>query len=401
MLYHYIASDKSGKITEANLDVADLRQVLQYLAGKELHPISVKPIKEAGFRIRRLFGGISITDKVFLTKYLALMLKVGTDLLSAINILISDFDKPVVKDFLLEVRDNLSRGQPFYKAFELHQNIFSLTFVNMVKAAEVSGNLQQTFEELSVSLAQEAELRSRIRSALIYPIILVSLSLAVITFLVTFALPKVAAVFADSGIQPPLFSRVVFGVGLFLGGNIWIIFGTVAALIGSVIYLYYKTDIGKRLVDRALGGTPVIKGVYRDLAIQRFAATMSSLMKAGLPIIETIKVAADTVGLSSFKFSLLRIANEGLGRGLTIGESFKREVVFPKTVVNLIAISEKAGHLQDVLATLADFYAANVDSRIKTLVSLLEPILLMVMAGLVAIIALSIIVPIYQLTTQF
>jgi type IV pilus assembly protein PilC len=124
-------------------------------------------------------------------------------------------------------------------------------------------------------------------------------------------------------------------------------------------------------------------------------------MKAGLPIINTIKVASDTVGLIEYKYALQRIADEGLAKGLTIGEAFKREVVFPKTVVNLIAISEKAGHLEEVLATLADFYAADIDASVKSLVSLLEPILLLVMGVLVAGIALAIIVPIYQLTSQF
>ena len=124
-------------------------------------------------------------------------------------------------------------------------------------------------------------------------------------------------------------------------------------------------------------------------------------MRAGLPIIQTINVAAATVGFSEYRFSLTRIADEGLAKGLTIGEAFKKETVFPKVVTNLIAISEKAGHLEEVLKTLADFYAANVNNNIKAVVYLLEPILLISMGTLVAFIALSIIVPIYQLTTQF
>lgn len=401
MLYHYIAADKSGKIVESDLDTADLNQALQYLAGKDLRPVSLKPLKEMRFVLPFLGGQITTTDKVFLTKYLALMLRVGTDLLSAINILISDFDKPAVRNFLLEVRDNLSRGLPFYRAFEAHGNVFSPTFINMVKAAETSGTLQKTFDDLSDSLGRDAELRGKIRAAFIYPIILLSMSFAIVIFLVTFALPKVAAVFAGSEIQPPLFSRVVFGIGLFLGNNILIILAILAAIIFGAVYAYFRTKMGRMLFDRALSSTPVIKKIYNELAVQRMASTMSSLMKAGLPIINTIKVAADTVGLTEFRYALERIADEGLAKGLTIGEAFKREVVFPKTVVNLIAISEKAGHLEEVLATLADFYAADIDASVKSVVSLLEPILLLVMGALVAGIALAIIVPIYQLTSQF
>lgn len=401
MLYHYLAADVSGKVVEGDVDADDLKQVLRFLAGKELRPISVKSLKERRPIFKRFFGSINLADKVFITKYLALMLSVGTDLLSAIDILIADFEKPEVKNFLLEARENLSRGQQFYKAFEAHPDIFPETFVSLIKAAETSGNLQETFESLSESLNKEAELQSQIKSALIYPIVLLSASFAILTFLVTFALPRVAKVFEDSGVTPPLFSRIVFGVGLFIGNNIFVIAGLLLAVVVFSLYAYFKTQVGRRILATFLSRTPIIKDIYRDIALERLSSTMSSLMKAGLPIIQTINVAADTVGLPEYRYALVRIANEGLSRGLTIGEAFKREAVFPRIVTNLIVISEKAGHLEEVLGTLSEFYGANINSRIKSVVALLEPALLLVMGIMVAIIALSIIVPIYQLTTQF
>jgi len=400
MFYHYVASDKSGRITESDLEADSLSQVLQHLGGRGLRPVSVKPVRVAS-RWKWFSGSISITDKIFLTKYLSLMLRVGTDLLSAINILIADFDKRPVKNFLFEVRDNLSRGQPFYKAFEMRPKSFSPTFVSLIKAAETSGNLQQTFEDISNSLADEADLRGRIRSAFIYPIILLCMTVAIVGFLVAFALPKIAQTFTDSGIKPPFFSELVFSAGLFVDNNIFAILGVLISIIVLFLYFYYKTEIGKRLFDRAITHLPLVSGIYRDLAIQRMASTISSLTKAGMPVIDTITVAADTVGLVEFRYGLLRVANEGLAKGLTIGDAFRRESVFPKTVTNLIAISEKAGHLDEVLKTLADFYSANINSRIKSLVAVIEPMMLLVMGLLVAVIALAIIVPIYQLTSQF
>src|SRR3989344_9424157 len=185
-----------------------------------------------------------------------------------------------------------------------------------------------------------------------------------------------------------------------MGRNIIVIFIGVIAAIAAALYSYYKTTTGRVLFDKVFSNLPLIKRIYVQLAIQRLASTMSSLMKAGLPIIETINVAAETVGLSEFRYSLQRIANEGLAKGLTIGEAFKREPVFPSVVTNLIAISEKAGHLDEVLSTLAEFYAANIDSSIKSIVSLLEPLLLLGLGLLVGTIALSIILPIYQLTSS-
>ena len=371
-----------------------------FYSQKDLRPISLKPIKtqQAG-TLGGWFGGkITIADKVFLTKYLALMLRVGTDLLSAINILIADSDKPVMKNFLLEVRENLTRGEPFYQAFAKHPKIFPTTFVSLIKAAEDSGNLQKTFEDLNVSLASEADLRNKIRAAFIYPIVLLCMASAIMIFLVTFALPKVAGVFTESGVTPPLFSRIVFTVGLFAGQNIFPILIVVAVLIVGITIFVKKTETGKRAVDVFLTHTPGIKNIYRDLSIQRMASTMSSLMKAGLPIVQTITIAADTVPIREFRYALLRIANEGLSKGLTIGEAFRRETVLPQSVTSLIAISEKAGHIDEVLSTLGDFYASNVESSIKTAVALIEPAMLLLMGVMVGVIALSIIVPIYQMT---
>jgi type II secretory pathway component PulF len=401
MLFHYLAVDKSGKSAEADFEAGNLNEVLHYLSGKELRPVSVKPVKQKGFAMPKFFGGINTSDKVFLTKYLALMLRVGTDLLSAINILIADFDKPAMKAFLLEVHENLSRGQPFYQAFAKHPRTFSSTFVNLVKAAETSGNLEKTFGDLSSSLQREAELKSKVRSAMIYPVVVFMMALAIMVFLVTFALPKLAGVFSNSGIQPPVFSQIVFAVGLFVGAHIILILGLFFGGVVVITWAVYRTETGKRIFYRFVTNLPVISKIYNDLAVQRMASTMSSLMKAGLPIVETITVAADTVGNREFQYALLRVANDGLAKGLTIGESFKRETVFPKAVTNLVAISEKAGHLEEVLVTLSDFYEANLDSNIKALVSLLEPMLLLSMGAIVALIALSIIVPIYQLTSSF
>ena len=401
MLFHYIASDPNGKIQEGELEVDSLQNLLQALAAQELRPVSVKAMAATGIMARGLFGKITLTDKVFLTRYLSLMLRVGTDLLSAINILMADFDKPAMRNFLMEVKANLSKGQPFYQAFAKYPKVFSPVFINLIKAAEVSGNLQQTFDSLSVSLEKESELRKRVRAALIYPAILLVLSVAIFSFLSLFALPRIAKVFTEANLTPPAFSRFVFTVGLFFGEHvIAFLGGTVLLLIGLWMFLF-RTTTGRRVGAQLMSNMPFVRSVYRDLAVQRFASTFSSLLKAGMPILQATKITADVVGSEPFRVSLNRIADEGLARGLTLGEAFRREVIFPNVVSNLVAISEKAGHLEEVLETLSDFYASNVDSSIKALVAVLEPLLLIIMGAMVGSIAIAIIIPIYQLTTQF
>ena len=400
MLYHYVASDAVGKLYESDIDAQNLDGVLKNLSSKGLRPINIQSLKDSsGIIIFK--GSINLTDKIFLTKYLSLMLKVGTDLLSAINILIADFEKPVMRSLLIEVRENLMRGQAFNQVFSKYPKYFSPVFVNMVKAAEASGNLQKTFEDLSISLQRDGELQSRIRGALIYPVIILVASVSVFGFLSTFAIPKISAVFREGGIKVPGFSKIVFAVGDFINANI-IPLGIGFFIFAMAFWIFFfKTRVGRQIMDNFLSSLPVVRNLYRDIAIQRFASTFSSLMKAGLPIIQATHITADVVVNKRFKDSLYRIADEGLAKGITIGDAFRREPVFPRVVTNLIAISEKAGHLEELLDTLADFYTSRIDSSVKILISVLEPVLLMGMGGMVGLIAVSIIIPIYQLTSTF
>jgi type II secretory pathway component PulF len=223
----------------------------------------------------------------------------------------------------------------------------------------------------------------------------------IIVFLSLFALPRISKVFSDTSITPPLFSRIVFAFGGFVGDQIYFIvgFGILAAL--GFYFGVIRTVAGRRLLQRVLSNLPVVSNIYRDLAVQRFASTLSSLLKAGLPIIDSIHITADVVGIDSFQVALRRIADQGLARGMSIADSFRREAVFPSVITNLIAISEKAGHLEEVLGTIAEFYATNIQASIKSLVAFLEPMLLLIMGMMVAVVALAIIIPIYQLTTNF
>lgn len=402
MKYYYIASEPEGRVVEGDIEAKGPAEVLEWMAAQGLRPVSVKAIAGVSTTgIRGIFAQqITVEDKVFLTKYLALMLKVGTDLFRAIDILITDFDKPAVKSLLIEVRDTLAKGQPFYSTFSKYPKYFSPVFVNLIKAGETSGNLEKVFDDLSHSLEKEQAIRSKVKAALIYPMVLVVLALLILFGLVTLALPKIAAVFTSGGIQPPAFSRVVFGVGLFFNAWAYIIFP--ALIIGSVAswYFFQRTVAGRVMMGKFLARAPIVGDILYRIAIQRFAATFSSLLKSGMSILDALEITADSVGHTQMREALLRISREAVPKGLTIGEAFRREKVFPRVVVNLISISEKAGHIENILDTLAEFYESEIDASTKTLISFLEPALLVVIGFVVAIIALAIIVPVYQLVGQ-
>lgn len=403
MRFRYLASKLDNTAVEGEIEGESLSDVLKYLAREGLRPVSIKSLKEIK-KIGRfnIFGqAITVTDKVFLTKYLSLMIRAGTDLFKAIDILISDFDKEDVKALLMEIRYGLEKGQPFYSVFAKYPKFFSPVFINLIKAGEASGNLEQVLTRLSVSLQKEADLRHKIKAALTYPIILLITSSAILFILVGFALPKIADVFSSTGFNPPLFSKIVFSVGIFIGNHFLIIFSGLLISIFSLWYFLARTIIGRKFFYQLIIKIPVVGDTLKKIALQRFAGTFSALLSAGMPILDSLEITADTVGFEELRRSLLRISKEGIAKGLTIGDAFRRESVFPRTVTNLMAISEKAGHLEKILETLSEFYESEIESSIKSLVSFLEPAMLLIIGVIIATIALSTIIPIYQLVGQF
>lgn len=403
MKFHYVATNQAGRVVEGNAEAETSAEVLSFLAAKDLKPISIARAKEKGLGKRRIYLGKAIdeTDKIFLTKHLALMLSLGTDLFRALDILIADTNKPALKTFLGEVRETLEKGQPFYVTFERYPKYFSPVFTNLVKAGESSGTLGQTFNDLSVTLAKNEDVRRKIRAALIYPAILLVGSFLILIFLVTFALPRIAEVFSQGNLNIPVFSRIVFGVGLFFANYIWYLVILFLILVISIFVFVTRFQAGKNMLAGFLNKIPVVSGVIKKIAIQRFSGTLSSLIKAGVPIIQSLEITAVSVGQRDLHDALLRVARQGVARGLTLGDAFKREPAFPLSVQTLIAVSEKAGHLDEVLETLSTFYESEIESSIKTMVSFIEPVLLIIIGGFVGLIALSIVVPVYQLIGQF
>jgi len=189
--------------------------------------------------------------------------------------------------------------------------------------------------------------------------------------------------------------------GLFINDYIFVILFLLAAFSVGGWLFFGKTLAGKKIAYQFYTKLPVIKNVLKRTSLQRFAVTLSSLLKAGLPILDALEITAQTVGSEPMKQALIRISREGVSKGLTLGEAFRREPIFPKIVVNLIAISEKAGHIENILGVLGDFYTGEVEAAVKTMVSFLEPIMLLGIGLVIGAIAIAVIVPIYQMVGQF
>lgn len=401
MLFRYRASDSEGKIIEGEGDFINENAVLEFLKGKNLNPINLELIATKTKLRTSLFGSpINITDQIFLTRYLALMLKVGTDIFKAIDILIADFEKPSVRSLLIEIRENLSKGQPFYSTFLKYPKIFSPVFTNLIRAGEASGNLEKVFEELSDSLEKQRDLSQRIKSALIYPILLVVASIGIVALLVTFAIPKMATLFQGNEMKMPAVTQLIFNISFFLSDYGLYILAFLILLIMGIIMFYKFSLVGRRFFQRLAFKIPLVNNILYKMSYQRFAVTFGALMRAGLPILENLEITATTVGNEEIRQALLRIAQEDIIKGVTLGDAFRKEEVFPQTIRTLISIGEKAGHTEEVLRTLSEFYDSEIDAAVKSLVSIFEPLMLVIIGVVVGGIALAVILPVYQFTTQ-
>ncbi len=402
MLFHYTATNKEGRLIEDSGDFKDSETLLEHIKNQGLTPISIKAAKTLSGGIGKGVIGnpINLTDKIFLTKYLALMLKSGTDLFKAIDILIADFQKPAMKMLLMEVRQNLEKGLPFYTTFQSHPNIFSPVFTSLVRAGEASGNLERIFFDLSKSQEKERELKQKIKSALTYPILLVAASLGILVLLVTFAIPRISSMFNTGDMKIPPVTKAIFALSDFMSNHGLAVFGVIIGVIIFLVIFFKKTNPGKKIFNRIIYKMPVINKVMQKNSYQRFCSTFGSLMRAGLPILENLEITALTVGNDEMKEAVIRIGREGLAKGLTMGDAFRKEPVFPQTIRTLVAVGEKAGHTEDIFGTLTEFYETEVDMSVKSLVSLVEPLMLLIMGVMVGGIALAVILPVYQFVGQ-
>jgi type II secretory pathway component PulF len=271
----------------------------------------------------------------------------------------------------------------------------------LIKAGETSGNLETTLNQVSLDLERDRNLQTKVKSSLVYPIILLITSVGMVIFLVTFAVPKLGEMFLSTGQDIPTYTRIVLSTGMFLNRNLFIVFPLLIAIPIALLYYFRKTQKGKEKLASLMEKIPVVRDLVEKMALQRFASVLSSLIKAGMPIIQAIEVTAGAVGHPKYQAALLRIAKKHLAQGISMGDSFKKEEIFPAVVSNLLAIGEKAGHTEEILKTLSVFYETEIDAALKTLVSLLEPVLLIFLGVIVGGIALSLIVPVYQLVGQF
>ena len=345
----------------------------------------------------RVEFGPSSKDILNFTKQLAIMIRAGISLQDSLESIGEQAVNQKFKAAIIDLKNKIEAGQSFSQALAEHREVFSDLYINMIAAAEVSGSLSNMLQKLAEYLDEEADTRSQVKSAMVYPIIIAVMAVAVTFFLLCFVLPRFTAIFAGKEHLLPKPTIILMVSSAFLR-NYWLfIIPAIGAAIWGFMY-FVRTDFGRFWWDNAKLVLPLIKTLCRSLYITRGLHTMGVLSRAGVPILDTISITAQIAGNVLYKNMWLGVY-EDVRQGKKIASSLAQFNLMPPNVIQMIKSGEDSGSLSEVLQDVSEYYARELRTVIKTVTSMIEPIMIVVMGCLVGFIAMSIILPIFKMSS--
>ncbi len=400
--FFYEATNGRGAMFQGNLEALDRSTVVLYLEKKNLIPVQIKEVGRSGTSAvsQILFEHITILDVIFFVRNLAAGLRAGLDIIETIDALLTDTRKKTMKKILLTARANLENGQPLSFTLRRFPTIFSPAAVGMIHAGETSGRLDHVLHELNDYLMRQYEISRRVRGALAYPVLLLAGSLGVIALLLLFVLPRLEHTFRQANVSLPITTRALLAVSKILSFNMALDLIGVLAIVAFIVVLK-RTIFGKRLLFTIGFHIPVIHGLLQKVTLVRFTNILGNSLASGLPVTEALLLSRDVVGSEKYQ-KVISEAETKLKSGVPISQAFsEHKNLFPSFLIGLMRVGEKTGTLENVLKTFSDFYRDEMDHALKNLSTLLEPLLLLFMGLLIGFIALSLLLPIYQLVGKF
>lgn len=353
------------------------------------------PLKD--ITLRGILGRVRMEDLTVMTRQLSTLVGASIPLVDALSALYEQTDSPSMKKTIAQVRDSVNEGLAFAEALAQHKRVFPDLYINMVRAGEVSGALDVVLLRLAEFMEGQHRLKSRIGSAMLYPIFLLGISLLVLLYLLTAVVPKVVGMFESMNQVLPLPTRILIAVSQFLASTWWML---AIALVAGIIFLlrWKKTERGARRFDRFTMNLPVFGSIYRKVSVARFARTLGTLLASGVPIIESLRIVK-TVLQNKIMESAVDDSIAAVMDGSSISSPLKKSGVFPPILIHMISVGERSGSLEEMLMKAAESYEGDVETTISGLTSLLEPLMIVIMGVIVGFVVLSILMPMLEMST--
>lgn len=390
----------SGRVETGEMVAENQSDILKSLRKKKIIPVSVKPKpKEMSFS---LFGGKKLNTKelAIFTRQFATMINAGLSLMDCLDTLKKQVTKPGFKTVLTEVMEDIEGGATLADSLQRQKRSFSDLYVNMVAAGETGGALDTILLRLATYLEKTAEIIRKIRGAMIYPAMILIVTVGAVAILLLFVIPIFARMYADMGAKLPMLTSIVLAASNILRRYFLILIIAIIALV-IIFRLYYRSGNGKKVIDRFMLRIPIFGDLIKKTALARFSRTLSTLLSSGVNILDALEITAKTSGNKIVENAIMT-ARDSIKEGETIAAPLSKEkAVFPPMVVQMISIGEATGGIDDMLNKVADFYEGEVDTAVENLMAALEPIIVVFLGAIIGVIVIAMYLPIFKLATTF
>lgn len=397
--FNYIGRDKTGKKQLGKITGGNRGEAILKLRENGIRVLEINAIPETVLSKEIYFGNpVKLTDFVMYIRQFATLLRAGVSIVESNRILGSQTTSKALKKALVSVEEDLRTGIPLSDACGKHSKIFPSMYVNMVRAGEAGGNLDETLDRLATYYEKQNQTKKKIQSALAYPVVIAILAFGVTIFLLTSVVPTFAQMFEDTGGELPAITQFVMGASEFVQGFWWLILLIIIGII-IVLTIFKQNPSSKYYLDYAILKMPIFGKLMQKALLARMTRTLSSLFSSSVPILQALSIVEKVIenGVMS---RVLKGAKESLEKGESLTEPMKKHWVFPPLVTQMIAIGEETGALDGMLSKVADFYEMEVENTTDSLKSLIEPLMIVFLAGIVGVIVLSIMVPMFEIFNQ-
>jgi type IV pilus assembly protein PilC len=384
----------SGQIMKGQLDVPSRDDVISFLRRSRMTPVTVREAPKA-LKLPSFGGGVKTRDVVIFTRQFATMINAGLPLVQSLSILAQQTENEVLKEVTKQVVYDVEAGNTLADALRKHPKAFSDLYVNMVAAGEAGGILDTILLRLATFLEKNDALVRKVKGAMVYPAVIMSVAAAAIVILLIFVIPTFQEMFASVNMELPLPTRIVIGASHLLL-NWWWMFLIVVGLIAFGVRQYYGTPDGRRRIDQAMLNAPVLGDLLRKSAVSRFTRTLGTLISSGVSILDGLEITARTAGNRVIHDAVMQ-SRQSIAGGETIAGPLEASKVFPPMVISMVAVGEQTGGLDDMLSKIADFYDEEVDVAVSALLSLMEPIMIVVLGVVVGGMVVAMYLPIFDM----
>jgi type II secretory pathway component PulF len=398
--FYYRARDANGALITGEIEAQSAEELKEGLFREGMIPLQVREVKAGAISLKSVqqyFNRVKAEELMIFTRQFYTLFKAGVSMDTILDTMIKQSSGRTLKNALIRVRADVSAGATLSQAFSRHPNIFSELYVSMLAAGEEAGVLEETLKQLSSLLLKEYEIQKNVKGATLYPKVIIVVLICAVIFLMTFVVPKFVGFYAKFGAQLPLPTRILIGVSGFVN-DYWYIIVIVVVLLIIMYKRFYGTRVGRFKVDSLSLKMPVFGNLNLKVANARFGHILGALYHSGLSMPRSLEVVANVIGNLAFAIEVIKVKDE-IQKGSTLSEALSHQTYFPPVMIETAAVGERAGALDEMLSTVAEHFDTEVAHTVKNLTTLLEPLLLVGIFGFVALMALAIFLPVWNLAT--